>query len=866
VTGQRRVTRSLRVNPISRAGNFSTDASDAYRWLAPELSGPVQSPERHTLADAEVMLEKVSYDLRFGARGLRSSPGFALSASLILALGIGSATAVFTIVDGLLLRRLPVSDPDRLVRIWKKDTSRGYDHYPLTYPEYLEWSRRARGFDSIAALWSWSPSDAVITATEEPRRVSLSVVSWNFFDVLGASPLIGRSFQASDETSVAVPPLVLSHAFWRGSLGGDPSVVGQTVRLHYGPVTTFQVIGVLPEAFDLSSGAEAWTPVLAVQREWANGEGCECDLIGRLGPQVSASGARTELQTIHEQLAADAPDRYARMQVVVTPLLDTVVGDAGPVSLLALGAVALLMALAAVNLAGLSLMRAARKRRDLAIRVAMGADGRSLVRQQLAESFLLCLMGLTGGLAVAGLGVQLFLYLKGAELPRVGAIALDWRGVAFSVALLVVTALVFALFPAIRASRVDPMSALKHKGGGGDGRLMSSMVVGEVALAVVLLFGAALLARTLLAQRSIDRGFRSERLLTVNLRLPQSKYPHPESRLAFVETAVEAIERLPGVVAVTPMFLGPGTGWFGMSGAFVFEGQTEAEARANPMANFEWVTPSYFRTLGIPLIRGRTFTPADRLEGERVAIVSLGTAERYWPGQNPIGKTIATGYASHRVVGVVGNTRYRELTRVWQSVYFPLRQNPFSAEARLHELGTPGYLAVRARSEPYALVPAIRSAIRSMDGEVLVDEVATMESLLDKELVAPTFNALLTGFFSVIALLLAATGLFGILATFVTERLPELGVRLALGATPARLQAGVWRRGSVLALAGVLGGSFVALLLSGLIRRFLYGVGPSDPATFAGVIAFVAVAATVAMGVPARRASRADPVSCLRQE
>ena len=395
---------------------------------------------------------------------------------------------------------------------------------------------------------------------------------------------------------------------------------------------------------------------------------------------------------------------------------------------------------------------------------------------------------------------------------------------------------------------------------------MQWMVVSEIALALPLVFTSGLLVRTLLASGAIDRGFESENLLTLEMPLPVSKYSETASRLAFFEELVRQVESLGGVASVTALRMNPGSGDSGVTGPLAYEGQLPEEARDNPMTNIEMVTPSYFAVLGIPIVQGRPFDRFDRLDSERVAIVSAEVAATYWPGQDPIGKMVGYEELRHRVVGVAGNTRYRELTRSWPTVYFPIHQNPFSAERKLHPLLSLNVLAVRTRLSPESLVSSIRSAVRSLDPELPLDRIAMMDDLLDLELRTPRFHAVFTSSFSFVALLLAAAGVYSVFAAFVAQRLPELGIRSALGATPARLRSLVLNRSRNLVLTGIVVGGIAAWWLSRFLGGFLYGVSPFDVPTFLETTALLAVASLAATVVPARRAARVDPLSLLKQE
>jgi len=746
------------------------------------------------------------------------------------------------------------------VRIWKNDVERGFDHYTLFYPEYLEWSRRSQSFESLAAVWARGTQEGVLLGPNEPVRIEVATVSANFFDVLGVPSQVGRIFRPEDDRATAVPPLVLSYLAWREHFGADPTVVGKTLPLRLGERTSFEIVGVMPESFDLFAPAGAWSPIMAVHPAWAGSRACECDLIGRLAEGVTAEGALAELQAIDENMGSERPDEYRSTQVVFVPLLESVVGDYGRASLLAFGAVALILAIAVANVAALSLIRALRRTRELAIRSALGAGTGALLRERLTECALIGAAALAGGFVLSHLGIEILLVLKGADLPRVRQIAVDANALLFGAGVAALATAICACLPMIAGTRVS----LRSRRFASQGRILRWMVVSETALALPLLFTAGLLVRTLLASRAIDRGFESENILTFEVPLPVSKYPEPESRLQFFEELVGRVESLSGVAAVTALRMNPGSE--GVTGPLKYEGQLPEEARGNPMTNVEMAMPGYFAVLGIPIMGGRPFDDFDKLDSERVAIVSAEVADRYWPGQDAIGRTVGFGELSHRVVGVAGNTRYRELTRSWPTVYFPIHQNPFSTERLLHPLLSPNVLAVRTRLSPESLVSAIRGVVRGLDPELPLDRVAMMDDLLDLELRTPRFHAVFTSSFSLIALLLAAAGVYSVFAAFVAQRLPELGIRSALGATPGRLRAMVLKRSANLILSGIVAGGIGAFFLSRLLGTFLFGVRPFDVPTLAGATALLAVVSLAATYVPARRAASVDPLSLLKHE
>jgi predicted permease len=800
--------------------------------------------------------------LRQALRALRAAPGVTLASIVILALGIGAATAVFSVVNALWLRDLPVAEQDRLVRIWKKDVERGFDHYAVLYREYLEWKERSQSFDSLAAVWAWGMHEGHLLGSSDPVRLQILTVSGNLFDVLGASAELGRTLVSEDDRASSVPPLVLSHRAWTERFGSDPAVVGRTVPLRLENRTSFLVVGVMSEAFDIFAPADGWSPILAVHPDWAGNRACECDLIGRLLPEVTTEEAQRELETIGRNLASERPDAYRAGSVVLVPFLESVAGEVGRASLLAFAAVTLILAITIANVAALSLIRALGRRREVAIRSSLGAGTLSLLRERLTEIGLMAAVALAGGFVLAHIGIELLLVFKGDDLPRVQQIGIETRALLFGAAVATLAAAVCACLPMIAGAG----HSLRSRHFASQGRVMQWMVTAEIALSLPLLFGSGLLVRTLLASEAIDRGFRSENLLTIEVPLPATKYPEPEARLAFFEELVRRVESVSGVASVTALRMNPGTGDAGVSGPLAFEGQSPEEAESNPMTNIELVTSDYFAVLGIPILQGRSFDSSDRVDSERVAIVSADVAEAYWPGQDPIGKTLGFKTVRHRVVGVAGSTRYRELTQAWPTVYYPVRQNPFSSETKLHPLLGLNVLAVRTLLPTDSIVGPIRSAVRSLDPELPLDRVATMNELLDQELRAPRFQAFFTSSFSLIALLLAAAGVYSVFAAFVAQRLPELGIRSALGATPARLRGMVLGRSRNLVLIGVTAGAVGSFFLSRLLDSFLYGVEAFDVPTLAAATLLLAAVSFLATAVPAYRAARVDPLALLRQE
>jgi putative ABC transport system permease protein len=618
----------------------------------------------------------------------------------------------------------------------------------------------------------------------------------------------------------------------------------------------------------LPLGTDAWAAVAPLFKALAHPVDIEKDdmpqfeLIGRLAPGRSREEARAELDVLHRRLIAERPKDYRPMPVEVAPLADTVLGDTRRVLLILFGAAGLVFAIGGVNVAALLLMRAESRRKELAVRVALGATRGRLARQTLTESLLLAAMGAAGGLALAEVFLRIARGLAASDVPRIAEAALDLRVLAFSVVAALAWVLAFGTAPVWSRRRMEVAglgsSGLSSRGERGS-RALRAFTIAEIAAALVVAVGAGLLVRSFARLQGIDRGFDSSPLEVVRIILPRLRYSDAASRLAFYEQLLSRVTAIPGVVSASSDHTGPDVGREGLSSGMIFEGQTDEEAKKNPWAGWEPVMPSYFQTMGIPIVRGRGVTRADSAEGAPVAVVSEAVARRYWPGQDALGKWLRLGpeFSWVTVVGVAADLRYRELTRNWLYVYFPAPQLFFF---------DPSFLVVRTRLAPPKLVPAIRAAIRAQDPEAAVVSVATMDAELAKTLARPRTAAAVTGLFALIAVGLAWLGVYGVISYEVLQRRRELAVRSALGATPARIFTAVVSRSLTLGLAGLAVGCVTAAALTRSLRALLFEVAPGDPLSFAaGGGALLAVVMLAAL-VPARRAAAADPVAALRAE
>ena len=805
-------------------------------------------------------------DFLYAIRSARKRPLASLTIILILGVGIGATTAVFSVVDGLLLEPLPYPEPDRLVRVWKNDITRGYPHTPLIYPEYVHWIEASESFESAALMWTSGAGTATLVLDAAPREVRSLAVTSNFFDVLGVPAFVGRTFEASDDDGGETPALILSHRLWSSAFGADRGIVGQTIRQIVRSHETFRVVGVLPRGLDYPADVDTYIVGIAVDPDWRDNRHFEADIIGRLAPKVDLADTRSELTAIAARLSREYPEQYREMPVVVTPLLDTIVGDVGHALWFLLGTVALVLAIASANVASLLLVRGAEREREIAIRVALGAGRGRLIRQLVAETLVLAGAGGIVGGVMAHWSVRILLLLQPIAVPRAEEITFDPGVLAFACLATLTTALAAGLFPAWRTSRRDALGSLRRgRGVLTDWRAMSVLVVGELTLAFVLVVGAGLLIKTLAAQLEIERGFDTEDLVIASVQIPGNKYSG-QARIDLADRLVERIQAIPSVTAATPVFVRPGRSNAGVTGALPVEGQTEEEAKLNPMGNIEIVYENYFQTMGIPILQGRLFTRSDRGNDARVAIVSRSFAEYYWPDDDPIGRRIGgRNTPLLTVVGVTRDVRYRERARQWLDIYLPAGQNSFG-EDDIPGFFHPDEWILRTRLEPEALAPMLREIVLELDADIPVERVTSLDAVFASDVARPRFHAVMLALFATIALVLAAVGIYGVIATLTYARAAEIGIRLALGATPGQAVGIIWKRGAALAMLGVGCGIAAAIATTRTLQSFLYEVSPVDPGSFLLASVVLMAAALTAAYLPARRAARVDPAVTLRHE
>jgi predicted permease len=771
--------------------------------------------------------ETTIQDVRFALRGWGRAPGFAITAIATLALGIGANTAIFSVVSGVLLRPLPFARPEGLVQLYETQPADRFQSGPgpVTYRDFEEWRTHSRLFEGMN---TYMLSSRNLQGVGEPEQVATVAAERGLFDLLGVAPVAGRTFGAGDPVNVAVG----SYLFWKGYLGGDQSAIGRSITLDGQP---FTLIGVMPEGFQFpyrSSTTELWVPWDAPTDLRTRPNGRLDAVIGRLKPGAALEAARQELS------AMEGPSQAGR-EARIRPLKDVVSGPARDSLLVLLGAVGMVLLVACVNVANLLLARTASRAREIAIRAALGAGRFRLMRQFLTESLLMALGGGVAGLAIGMWGSRVLVRIAAAQIPRAGEIGLDWRVFAFQLAVSVTAGIGFGLAPALRAAR-GHAGALQSRSV--RSALRDALVVVEVALAFVLLAGAGLLLRTFLHLQRTNPGLNAENVLTVHVVVSSAR----ES------TAIEdRVAQIPGVRAAGLISLLPlqDSGW---SGGVTIAGRPQALP-----TELRYVTPGYFRAMGIPLRQGREFSPRDGPEVPRVILVNEALARQYFPNEDPVGRSTDRGV----IIGVVGDVRQATLSvPAKPEVYYTVAQN--FAQIRRHG----STLVVRGQGPPEALVGAIRAAIREVSPGQALFRVATMRQVIEESLATPRLYTWLLGLFAALGTLLAVAGIYGVIAYLVALRTREFGIRMALGADAGRVVRMVMRRGAVLVALGLALGLGGAAMLTRVLRGVLYGVAPTDPATFGTMAAVLAAAALAACLAPARRAARVDPSVALRSE
>jgi putative ABC transport system permease protein len=815
-------------------------------------------------------MESLFKDISYGARSLLKRPGFSAVAVLTLALGIGANTAIFSVVNATLLRPLPFKDPERVAMVWGflQKMAQTTDKLPVSAPNFIELKKQNQSFSDMAAFRSWGWQ---MTGGGQPELLRGARVTSDFFKAVGANPILGRSFTAEEDLPSRAPVAVISHALWQRHFGGDQNVIGKTLTL---TGQTVMVVGVMPAGFQFPGGAnmipglqfarenDVWMPLAFTDEERSREGNLNLALIGRVKPGVSFSQAETELRTLEQNTALGK----IGFTVNVLALHQQMVGKIRKLLLVLLATVAFVLLIACANIANLLLARATSRKKEIAIRAALGAGRIRLIRQLLTESLLLSLAGGALGLALAVWGNSLLISLIPKDIPRISEVGLDGRILVFTILVSFMTGIVFGLAPALQASKLDLNESLKDglrgtTAGSRQNRLRSLLVVSEVALALVLLIGATLLIRSFVSLLEVKPGFNPTNLLTMDIQLPSeapAKYAKDEARTDFFERLIERVKTVPGVENAGAVVSLPLTGAF-ESTDLILPGQESLSDAQRPEADYTTVTADYFRTMQIPMLQGRQFTLQDRAGSPGVIIVNDILARRCWPGESPIGKRFTVGFEkeSREIIGVVGSIKQTTLdAEARPAMYMPHLQSP-----------SPGMtVLVRTTGNPSAVATAVRDAVWAIDRDVPVTHIQTMDQVFGASVAQPKFSMLMLGLFAALALLLSAVGIYGVMAYSVSRRAHEIGVRMALGARTGQVMKLVLKEGMSLALLGIAIGLLGAFAITRVMASFLFGVGAKDPLTFIGVSALLAVVALVACYIPARRATRVDPLVALRYE
>jgi predicted permease len=806
-------------------------------------------------------------DIRYGIRGLLKNPVFTIIAALSLGLGIGANTAIFSLINTVLLQPLPFHEPEKLAIIWEEASFAGFPQNTPAAANYADWKAQTQAFADMAALTMRSYN---ITGDGEPQRVEANAVTANIFPLLGVQPVVGRAFSADDDKPEANRTVMLSYGLWQSRYGGERDIINKEIQLDG---VKYTVVGVMPAGFQfLSIKGEnfLWVPIAFTQQDLANRGRHYLTVVGRLKQGVTIKQAQSDIDTIMERLRNDYPNQLGRIGATVLPLSEQLTGEVRRPFVVLLVAVGFVLLIACVNVANLLLSRATNRRKEIAVRSALGASRSRLVRQLLTESVLLAAVGGLMGLAFALWSFSFLQQLVPSEIALTAKLNLDLRVLGFTLLLSLLTGVVFGVVPALQASKINLSEALKQGGGRGGtdvagNRLRGVMVVFEVALALVLLVGAGLLIQTFFNLNGQYAALQPDKVLTIRTALPQSKYDTHEKRMAFYTEVLERVNSLPGVAAsgyvtTIPLAIKGGTN------GFTPEGQ-QLESSLAYDANHRQVTTDYLKAIGIALKDGRYFEASDTENSLPVAIINETMSRQYWQGENVIGKRFKIGSADDpdvpwiTIVGIVADVRQMGIDApVKAEMYLPHRQMnyiPYYA---------PQFLAIRTKSEPMSLVGAVRGVIQSVDPDQPLSNIRTMAEVLGEETSQRRLRMVLLVAFAALALLLSSIGIYGVLSYFVAQHTPEIGVRLALGARPKDILSLVLKRGMSLALLGVGIGVGASLALVRLMESLLYGVAARDFQTFALVALILTGVAMVACLVPARRAAKTDPMIALRYE
>jgi len=799
-------------------------------------------------------------DLRYGLRTLLRNPGFCAVAILALALGIGPNTAIFTMVNAVLLKPLPIPEPNRVVMIWGTLLKSGFDQLPVSAADFLDWQRQARSFDQMSAAFAIPEYGLNVAGVGDPERVPAALASKEFLPALGIKPIAGRNFLPEEDRPGGPRVMLISNAYWQRRFHSDPAAIGRTLTVDGIPRT---IVGVVPHHLGEMVHADLWLPT-AINPNDPERQNHNYGIVARLKPGVTVEQARAEMIVIARRLERAYPATNTGWGITLFPMAEMYTGRIRPVLLILLGAVGLLLLIACANLANLLLARAATREKEIAIRGALGAGRPRIIRQLLTESLVLALAGGALGLVLAAWGVRLLRSVVPDMFPMLQHMRVDVPVLVFTFGISVLTGLLFGLVPAWRSSHTDLNTTLKEAAGrsesaGGSNRIRSLLLASEVAFAVLLTVSAGLLLRSFVRVTEVNPGVRTANILTMNLSLPV-KYDTPLKRATFYKSLMERLDAVPGVrsagaVVFLPLRVSILSFRIGVNG-FRIEGRPPVPQGQEPMADYRMVTPGYFSTVGIALRRGRLFDQHDDLDAKWVALVNEAMVRKHFAHENPLGQHLVMGKPTE-IVGVVADAKLYGLDApVEPAVYVPHMQHPG---------GSMG-VVVRTEGDPAAMAPAVRREVLKLDPEQPISDVRTMEKVLSDSLMLRRVSMLLIAVFASLALTLATVGIYGLTAYSVSRRTHEIGLRVALGASQPQILRLVVGRGLVTSLVGAGIGVATAFALTRFLAGMLYGVSATDPLVFAGVPLLLIAVSALASYVPARKATRIDPLIALRYE